>query len=434
MTVVPRGAVVGACLTALALASGLIGPARATHGSATALVAVDDATAPPLLDDSDTESLRQAIRQSLVWLARQPPEQSIVFGPRTLTVAEQARALRRILDLLADDPSAEVLEDRMFAEFDLLKSVGRDDGAVLATGYHEPIIDASETPSAEYRVPIYGVPRDLPAPPGSYWTRAEIEVGRLADLARPIAWARDPVDVFFMEIEGSGTLRLPDGRELRVGYAATNRRPYRSIGRLLIQEGKITREDMTMRVLREWLAANPRERTRVLRHNESYVFFRVLPGSPVGSLGVPLTPGRSIATDPQVFPRAALAFVRTTRPVEIPGGLIGWKSVGRFVLSQDVGGAIRGPGRVDIFWGRGPEADLAASDMKQPGELYFVVPKVNAAGAGAPRGRRSRCCEAAIVLPPPQPADREVETRSLPDEPTAPAEPAEPTSSVEPYF
>jgi membrane-bound lytic murein transglycosylase A len=178
-----------------------------------------------------------------------------------------------------------------------------------------------------------------------------------------------------MEIEGSGTLRLPSGAELRVGYGATNGRPYRSIARLLIEEGRITRKAMTMRVLRAWLAAHPEERTRVLQHNESYVFFQRRSGAPLGSLGVPLTPGRSIATDPRVFPRGALAFIRTARPVEMGKGVNGWKPVDRFVLSQDTGGAIRGPGRVDVFWGRGPDADLAASDMKEPGELYFLVPK-----------------------------------------------------------
>jgi len=239
-------------LTALPGMIGGVSSAGAGADRATALVAVGDPEALSLLDDGDTQSLRQAIHQSLTWLARQPPGQRIVFGPRILTIAEQVRALRRMLELLADDPSAEVLADRVFAEFDLLKSVGRDDGAMLVTGYHEPIIDAAEAPSVEYRVPIHGIPRDLATRrQGSYWSRAEIEQGRLGNLARPLAWARDPIDVFFMEIEGSGTLRLPSGRELRVGPAATNGRPYRSIGWLLIQEGKITREAMTMRVLRE---------------------------------------------------------------------------------------------------------------------------------------------------------------------------------------
>jgi len=364
------------CVVALAALPAVVYAAALGAAGAAAVTSVADADAPPLLDDGDAESLREAVKQSLYWLARQPPEQRIVLGPRTLTVADQMRGLWRILQFLADNPSPETLEARVLSEFDLLRSVGLDDGSMLATGYHEPTIAAAEVPSAEYPVPIYGVPRDLAARrKGPYWGRTEIEKGRLGNLARPLAWARNPLDVFFMEIEGSGTLRFPDGRELRVGHATTNGRPYRSIARLLIDEGKITREAMTMRVLREWLTEHPEERTRVLRYNDSFVFFRPLPGAPVGSLGVPLTPGRSIATDPSVFPRAALAFVRTRRPVERSEGSIEWHPVSRFVLSQDAGGAIRGPGRVDIFWGRGPQADVAASEMKEPGELYFVVPK-----------------------------------------------------------
>jgi membrane-bound lytic murein transglycosylase A len=395
MTGSTRRALVGTCLAALVA---LVPPAGADVQRA--LVPVDDAELPALLDDGDPRSLRQAIEQSLGWLSRQPAAQRLSFGPRVLTVAEQAQGLRRMLDLLADDPSPLVLEERVRAEFEVFRSVGRDDGAMLVTGYHEPIIDAAEAPSADYRVPIMGVPRDLGAR-RPYWTRAEIDEGRLAGAARPLAWARDPVDVFFMEIEGSGTLRLPGGREIRVGHAATNGRPYRSVGWLLIQEGQIEREAMTMRALREWLAAHPGERARVLRHNESYVFFRLLPGAPVGSLGVPLTPERSIATDPAVFPRGALAFLRSMRPVELPEGLIAWKPFARFVLNQDAGGAIRGPGRVDVFWGRGPGADLAASDMKEAGELYFIVPKASGAAAPSMGTRPARCCTLDRGLPPP---------------------------------
>src|SRR5262249_29244316 len=152
--------------------------------------------------------------------------------------------------------------------------------------------------------------------------------------------------------------------------------------------------------------------------NESYVFFRVMPGAPVGSLGVPLTPGRSIATDPRVFPRGALAFIRTMRPVEMTEGIIGWKPVSRFVLSQDVGGAIRGPGRVDVFGGRGPAAELAASDMKESGELYFLVPNPKGTVVASPRARRPACCRTEVD---PSPlyvhADQDDETRALPDEP-----------------
>jgi membrane-bound lytic murein transglycosylase A len=401
MAVAFRRAVAAACLAALALTT-VATPAPLPGGSrATGLLSILDADVPTLADDGDPESLRHAIRQSLTWLARQPSGQRVGFGPRSVTVAEQAQFLRRVLDMLADDPSPEVLADRVLSASEVLKSAGSDDGAMLVTGYHEPIIDASERPSAEYPVPILGVPRNLgTARRAPFLTRAEIEQGRLGPFARPLAWARDSIDAFFMEIEGSGTLRLPGGRELRVGYAETNRRPYRSIAKLLIDEGRIPREAMSMRVLRQWLAEHPEERERVLRHNESYVFFRVLSGTPVGSLGVLLTPGRSIATDPGVFPRGALAFVRTMRPVELPDGLIAWKPSTRFVLNQDAGGAIRGPGRVDIFWGRGPEAELAASDMKEPGELYFLAPRTQ---GSTTRVVRTRCCE---LAPLPEAAGR----------------------------
>jgi membrane-bound lytic murein transglycosylase A len=364
-------------IAGLAALGGLGGVVRgADADKATSLVEVAFTDASAFADDGDAHSLRHAIRQSLAWLAGQPAERPLAFGRRVLTVAEQRQALHRMLELIADDPPADVLEARVTAEFDLLRSVGRDDGSMLVTGYHEPIIEASTVPTAAYRVPIHGVPRDLTAGRrGPYLSRADIEQGRLGSRARPIAWAKDPVDVFFLEIEGSGTLRLPGNRELRVGYAATNGRPYRSVGWLLIQEGRIPAEAMTMRTLREWLTGNPEERTRVLRHNESYVFFGVRSGPPIGSLGVTLTPGRSIATDAGVFPRGALAFVRTTRPVELQDGLIEWRPVSRFVLNQDTGGAIRGPGRVDIFWGRGLQAELAASEMKEAGALYFLVPK-----------------------------------------------------------
>jgi membrane-bound lytic murein transglycosylase A len=178
-----------------------------------------------------------------------------------------------------------------------------------------------------------------------------------------------------MEVEGSGTLRFPDGREMRVGPAATNGRPYRSIGRLLIDEGRLTEDSVSMHAIRSWLQQNPAERARVLRHNQSVVFFRRLEGPPLGSLGVPLTPARSIATDARLFPPGALAYVRTERPVRLSDGRVAWGPVSRFVLNQDTGGAIRGPGRVDVFWGRGSDAELAASEMKQLGDLYFLVPK-----------------------------------------------------------
>jgi membrane-bound lytic murein transglycosylase A len=332
---------------------------------------------PSLLDDGDADTLRTALAQSLAWLDRQPSNRSLAFGPRRITVGEYSGGLRRFVMQLANDPPAEVIEERVLAEFDVLVSVGRLDGAVLWTGYHEPVVAVSDRRRPEYPVPILGLPADFTGgwKYPRHLSRAEIEAGRLGAAARPLAWARDPVDVFFMEIEGSGTLRFADGREIRVGPAATNGHPYRSIGRLLVDEGRLTEESVSMQAIRSWLAENPSERNRVLRHNQSVVFFRQLVGPPLGSLGVPLTPARSIATDARLFPPGALAFVRTERPRRLPDGRVGWSPVSRFVLNQDTGGAIRGPGRVDVFWGRGDDAELAASEMKQLGELYFLVPK-----------------------------------------------------------
>jgi membrane-bound lytic murein transglycosylase A len=359
--------------------------------------------APDLRDDGDPVSLRAAVEQSLTWLAAQPVDLALVMGPRRVTVAEQTRALRGLLGILMEAPSPERLAAYVRGAFEVLESVGGADGRMLVTGYYEPVVEASEQQSPEYAVPVFGLPDDLVevrlesfdsryrgervfgrvegrrlVP---YWRRAEIDAGRLAGRGLELAWARDPIDVFFMEIQGSGTLRFPDGREQRVGYAGANGRVYRAIGRLLIEEGRVPREAMSMQAIRAWLAANPGERQRVLQHNDSFVFFRPLTGPPEGSLGRPLTPRRSIATDSRLFPPGALAFLHTEQPERMPDGAVRWEPLKRFVLNQDTGGAIRGAGRVDFFWGRGERAAFAAGLMRQPGRLYFLVPRPTAVAA-----------------------------------------------------
>ncbi|MDY7229168.1 murein transglycosylase A [Hyalangium rubrum] len=356
-----------------------------------------------LRDDGTPAALRIAIAESLVWLKTRPVEERLVFGKREVPATELRAALERLHARITDDLSPQALTARVLEEFEPLESAGGDDGQVLFTGYYEPTIEASLTRTEEYAVPILGPPGDLievPLEPFAerfkaervfgrlegrrvvpYWNRAEIRGGKLDSRKLELAWAKDPVALFFVEVQGSGTLRLPDGSERRIGYAASNGRPYRSIGSLLIQEGVIPREAMSMQALRAWLAENPSQCHRVLDFNESYVFFRFLESASVGSLGRPVTPGRSIATDARMFPKGALAFIHTERPVVRADGVVEWKPLSRFVLNQDTGGAIRGAGRVDVFWGRGPEAELSAGMMKQKGRLLFLVPRL---GRSAP--------------------------------------------------
>jgi membrane-bound lytic murein transglycosylase A len=210
-----------------------------------------------------------------------------------------------------------------------------------------------------------------------YYSRREIDqLGVLRGRNLEIAWVKDPIDLFFLHIQGSGLLRMRDGGAITVGYAAQSGLPYRSIGRLLIDNGKVAREEMSMQRIRRYLTENPIEQDEVFAYNESYVFFRVLEGGPVGSLGVPISPGRSIATDSRLFPRAALALAQTDIPIlGALGELAGWRKVTRFVLNQDTGGAIRGPQRADYYFGTGDEAGALAGYMNRQGRIYFLVLK-----------------------------------------------------------
>ena len=350
-----------------------------------------------LRDDGLPAELRTAISESLLYLRTQPADRRFIYGPHTVTTAELRAALERLHSRVTDDLKPGELAARILEDFEPLEAAGGEDGTVLFTGYYEPTIEASLTRTAEYATPIYGQPNDIievPLEPFAerfkgekvlgrldgkrlvpYWTRTEIASGKLGGRGLELAWAKDPVDLFFVEVQGSGTLRLPDGSERRIGYSGANGRPYRSIGSLLIQEGRIPKESMSMQALRAWLATYPSERDRVLGFNESYVFFRYLQGAALGNIGRPVTPGRSIATDARLFPPGALAFIHTERPVATQNGGAAWRPLSTFMLNQDTGGAIRGAGRVDVFWGRGPEATLSAGMMKQKGRLLFLIPK-----------------------------------------------------------
>ena len=347
-------------------------------------------------DDLDAESLRLAIRRSMDYLEKLPPERVVGVQPRALTAGEVIESLQAFDQLLDHWSCPPCLGREIKARFDLVPSSREDESApILFTGYYQPVIEGSLVPSELYRFPLYGKPGDLVLVPSEngeansgridqgnlvpYFSRREIdELGALAGRGLEIVWLKDPIDAFFLHIQGSGIIRLPDGGELMVGYAGQNGRAYRSIGRLLIDNGEIAKEEMSMQRLRRYLADNPGRQNEIFAYNESYVFFRINSEGALGSLGVPVTPARSIATDAQLFPKGALALMRTEIPlIDELGGLAGWRPVMRFVLNQDTGGAIRGLQRADYFFGSGSAAGALAGYMNRPGKLYFLVPKKN---------------------------------------------------------
>jgi peptidoglycan lytic transglycosylase A len=360
--------------------------------------ALPRAPAQPVIgDDLDAESLRAAIHHSLAYLEKLPAERVVSVEPRQLTAAEVRGSLIAFEQLLNRWSCRECLAREVAARFEWIPSNSDPEmSKVLFTGYYQPVIEGSLVATEVYRFPIYAIPLDLMAAQSAengerivgrmeqqslvpYYSRREIdELGVLKGRGLEIAWVRDPIDVFFLHIQGSGIIRLPDGAELSVGYAAQNGLPYRSIGRLLIDRGKVDREEMSMQRLRQYLNDNPLERDEIFAYNESYVFFRVIVVGPLGSLEVPLTAGRSIATDSRLFPKGALVLVETEIPViDGAGRLAGWRPMRRFMLNQDTGGAIRGFQRADIYFGTGEEPGGMAGYMNRPGRMFFLMLKNN---------------------------------------------------------
>jgi membrane-bound lytic murein transglycosylase A len=355
---------------------------------------------PGFLDDMTYNGLEDSILQSLSYLNKIPADRQFIFGEDQYNTEHMIKSLQHFLDYIQTRPPRQDLKEFIQSDYHIYRSVGRDSkGEVLYTGYYEPLLNGSLVRSEQYRFPIYTRPRDLITIDLSlfhekfrgekiigrytdqsvvpYYDRSEIETeGVLEDKAGVLAWAEDPVDVFFLQIQGSGKVQLDNGELFNVHYQTTNGRPYRSIGKLLIDEEKISVADMSMQKIREYLHNHPDEIDAVLNYNPSYVFFKIEPNGPLGNINVKLTPGRSIALDRRIFPPAALAFIETEKPlIDDAGQIQSWQRFSRFALNQDTGGAIRGPGRADLFWGNGSYAEIAAGHLKHTGKLYFLVLK-----------------------------------------------------------
>ncbi|MFO7554493.1 MAG: MltA domain-containing protein [Desulfobacterales bacterium] len=366
----------------------------------TALIRIDSSGYPEFFDDIDYDGLENCILQSISYLNRIPTTVEFRFGQDIFNTPHMIRSLDHFLNFIRTKPLKDELIRYINNNYLVYTSMGSDNrGKVLFTGYYEPVIEGRRKKDPEYSFPIYARPDDLttinlslfsPKFKGEtiigrytnqsvvpYYNRKEIEYdGRLEGKVEEIAWVKDRIDLFFLQIQGSGKIYLDNGEIINVHYHATNGQPYRSIGKLLVDEGKISREEISMQKIRDYLRCHPEEIETVLNYNPSYVFFKIEQDGPIGYLEVKLTPERSIALDRRLFPPAGLAFIETKKPLINGGGTIHqWVEFSRFVLNQDTGGAIRGPGRADLFWGNGEYAEIAAGHMQEFGKLYFLILK-----------------------------------------------------------
>ncbi len=368
------------------------GPARTPER---ALVEIRPEELPVFADDLDFAGLEEAIARSTAWLARlaaADPGRTFAFGKERVPIARVQATLARFRDVALARPAPAALGETIRREFRVFRSTGDGRGTVLFTGYYLPELRGSLTRAGPHQVPLHAAPDDLVVvrskdfPQVSedlvgrvedgrlvpYPTRAEIAGGALDRRRSELCFVDSAVDAFFVEIQGSGIVRLPDGTSRVVTYAGKNGHRYEAIGAELVRRGALAREDVSMQAIRAWLRANPSEQPALLARNPSYVFFRFAE-APTGALGVPVTPDRSIAADARVFPKGALAFVETERPADAAGAAM--RPFSRFVLDQDAGGAIRTAAHVDLYLGSGAYAENAAGRMKQPGKLYYLLLK-----------------------------------------------------------
>ncbi len=344
--------------------------------------------------EDDQGGALSALRRSCEAFARLPDGARIDTLGIAGTAADWRPACRAAQVLESPDPA----RARQFFETWFVPYAATNNGKAegLFTGYYEPELEGARQPGGVYTVPIYVRPDDLVTVDlgrfreslkgrriagrvvdgalEPYPSREEIDAGALAGRGLELVWVNDPVDAFFLHIQGSGQVRLEGGGMVRVGYAASNGQPYFAIGRSLIERGILTRETVSMQAIRAWLKANPEEGRRLMAENRSFIFFRALEGDgPLGALGVALTPGRSLAVDRRFLPLGVPVWLAAQAPDPDPARPD--IALRRLVVAQDTGGAIRGPVRGDVFWGSGRAAESVAGRMKHLGRYWLLLPR-----------------------------------------------------------
>ncbi len=328
-------------------------------------------------------ALLVAINHSLRYLDTPSAAEAYAKYPVEGITRDRAyRSLIRFRQLLRTSPSPEAFAHAVKQEFALYQAVGQDQqGTVHFTGYFEPVYAASRVPTAEYRYPIYQRPTNFEQWSSPHPTRSELEgrhgEGKNSPLAGlEIAWLRDRLEAFLIHVQGSARLQLRDGSILAIGYAGKTEHPYTSIGGELVQDGIFARDELSLPRLMQYFEQHPEQLSTYLPRNKSFVFFRETQGAPAtGSLGVPVTAQRSIATDKSLMPPGALALLHTQFPEITANNEIQTPLVSHYVLDQDTGSAIQGAGRVDIFMGTGENAGRKAGIVDWTGQLYYLFLK-----------------------------------------------------------
>ena len=334
----------------------------------------------------DLTNLRPAIQHSLAYMAKPSSQQFFPYG--AITHDHATASLQAFVDLLDQGLVGRPLNDAIRQKFDVYTSVGCDNrGTVLFTGYYTPIFDGSMEPTGRFKYPLYSQPKDLvkglngeilgrKSANGQitrYPARAEIEASGMLH-GSELIWMADPFEVYIAHVQGSAKIRLPDGELVTVGYAATNGHEYKSVSKQMLNDQRIGAGKMSLKAMIDYFKANPSQVPAYVQRNPRFVFFQIGSGNPRGSLNAPVTDMRTIATDKAVYPRASLTFLSTKLPRDIGGTVFSGAYTG-FALDQDTGGAIRAPGRCDVYMGQGDQAGRLAGQVYQEGRLYYLFLK-----------------------------------------------------------
>lgn len=345
-------------------------------------------------DDMDRESLIKSLETNIRYWKIKPQDYKVTIGKDKYSASHMLDSAKRLLDIFSQNYSFEQIGEILKKEFKIYRAVSDDSYRnVTITGYYESEIEVTEEKTGNSIYPLYSSPPDLvKAPAGldfdygrydengnlvKYHSSAQIYSGALDGKGLEIAYSAHPSQIMLAQIQGSSILRYPDGNYIRIGFASANGWKFNSVQKILMDCGEIP--SMSFKDFIKYLSSQPQDREeRLVSLNPRYIFFSVKNKEtlPYGAMGQELIPQRSIAIDPQYIPLGITGYLKTKKPVANENGeLEGFKDFSRFVSAHDTGSAIRGPGRIDLFWGQGKKAETEASSMKAPGEFYIFVLK-----------------------------------------------------------